>query len=86
MSEDFNQRWQQLDWDDISLTINSKNPQTLNGAECHQAHPRRFDGTHFPCRTGLPGANGTEGPTTDTPTFWKYSQFLCAALSLQFVC
>lgn len=32
MSEDFNQRWQQLDWDDISLTINSKkNPQTLNG-------------------------------------------------------
>lgn len=24
MSEDFNQRWQQLDWDDISLTINSK--------------------------------------------------------------
>lgn len=32
MSEDFNQRWQQLDWDDISLTINSKKPADVERA------------------------------------------------------
>lgn len=32
MAEDFSSRWQQLDWDDISLRINSKTAQDVERA------------------------------------------------------
>ncbi|ENM3690515.1 2-iminoacetate synthase ThiH, partial [Yersinia enterocolitica] len=42
MSEGFSQRWQQLNWDDISLRINSKTAADVERA-IHAVKPSRED-------------------------------------------
>ncbi|SUX87930.1 thiamine biosynthesis protein [Citrobacter koseri] len=81
----FTDRWQQLDWDDIRLRINSKTAADVERA-LNATQLSRDD--MMALLSPPPATIWSRWPTCAAPypsALWQYRQLLCAAVSLQSV-
>lgn len=82
MGDDFSSRWQQLDWDDITLRINGKTARDVERALNADKLTRDDFMALISRRRAVSGTAGAACAAADPSALRQRRQLLCAAVPL----